>query len=218
MRQHRATVLGIGLLVSVSLAGCVGDATKSASDTPASTPIASVGSDTVPPVVEGPPSPPPEAGEVQERGVALAGWQITNGVSEIFAGLAAQPTVLPLTGDFDGDGRMDVALLNRAAGWATMPVAFANGDGTWRITNTSSGGFAGWAATTTTVGDRFGNNRVTRNSASVLTGDFDGDKHTDVALLNQDKDVGWLSMPVAFWHDTVVPQTTIKNPISTLTR
>jgi hypothetical protein len=95
MRQYRATVLGIVLSVCVSLAGCVVDSTKSASDSPASSPIASAqgeptpptapssssgvtggaagketgGSEVVPPVVEGEPGPPPEAGEVQSRAV-----------------------------------------------------------------------------------------------------------------------------------------------------
>jgi hypothetical protein len=182
MRQHRATVLGIGLLVSVGLAGCVGNSTKSASDTPASTPIAAVGSDTVPPVDEGQPSPPPEAGEVQARSVALAVWHISNLYIGGFADWAAQPTVLPLTGDFNGDGRTDVMLLRQSAGWGSMPVALSNGDGTWRIINTYIGGdFAGWAATPGVV---------------PLTGDFNGDGRTDVALVNQA--AGWTTMPVAF--------------------
>jgi hypothetical protein len=182
MRQHRASVLGIGLLVSVSLAGCVGDATKSASDTPASTPIASVGSDTGPPVVEGPPSSPPEAGEVQARGVGIADWQISNLYIGDFASWATQPDVRPLTGDFNKDGRTDVALLRRTPGWGSMPVALSNGDGTWRIINTYIGGdFTGWA---TTYG------------VHVLTGDFNGDGRMDVALINQV--AGWNTMPVAF--------------------
>jgi hypothetical protein len=32
------------------------------------------------------------------------------------------------------------------AGWTTIPVAFANGDGTWTVTNQPAGQFAGWAA------------------------------------------------------------------------
>jgi hypothetical protein len=180
MRQHRATVLGIGLLVSVSLAGCVGDSTKSASNTPASTPIASVGSEPGPPVVEGQPSPPPEAGEVQARGVAFAAWQITNsGIGEDFAAWAAMPGVQPLTGDFNGDGRTDVALLRQSPGWLSMPVAFANADGTWHVTNGVIGDFAGWAT-----------------EGKPLTGDFNGDGRTDVALLK--RSAGWTTMPVAF--------------------
>ena len=29
----------------------------------------------------------------------------------------------------------DIALVRQTPGWDTIPVAFANGDGTWRITN-----------------------------------------------------------------------------------
>jgi hypothetical protein len=39
-----------------------------------------------------------------------------------------------LTGDFNGDGRTDIALTG-VAGWVSVPVAFSNGDGTWRVTN-----------------------------------------------------------------------------------
>ncbi len=76
---------------------------------------------------------------------------------------------------------MDVALLRRSAGWASMPVAFANADGTWRITNNGIGDFAGWAAT---------------SGVQPLTGDFNGDGRMDVALLR--RSAGWASMPVAF--------------------
>ena len=192
MRQHQPTVLGIGFSLLVSLAGCVGDSTKSASDTPVSTPIASVGSEPGPPVVAGQPSPPPEADEVQARSVGIAVWKITNSGIGAFAGWAATPSAQELTGDFNGDGRTDVALVNRAAGWGSMPVAFANVNGSWRITNSSSGAFAGWAASF---------------SVRPLIGDFDGDGRMDVALLN--RYAGWTTMPVAFWHDRFLPQTTI---------
>ena len=88
MRRHRATVLAIGLSVCVSLAGCVVDSTKSESDTPASSPIASAQGKPAPPAAPSSSSegtggaagsetgvsetaPPPEASEVQERTVSL---------------------------------------------------------------------------------------------------------------------------------------------------
>ncbi|OZH54484.1 hypothetical protein AFK68_10615, partial [Hydrocoleum sp. CS-953] len=37
---------------------------------------------------------------------------------------------------------------------------------------------------------------ATRSGVEVLTGDFNGDNRTDVALLRQDP--GWSTMPVAF--------------------
>jgi hypothetical protein len=51
MRQHRAPVLGVVLSVLASLAGGVTDSTKSVSDTPASSPIASVQEERAPPAV-----------------------------------------------------------------------------------------------------------------------------------------------------------------------
>ena len=118
---------------------------------------------------------------MQARGVAFAAWKISNLYTGDFAGFAATPGVVPLTGDFNGDGRTDVALVNRKAGWTKMPVAFANGDGTWRVISGSIDSFASWATT---------------SGVQVLTGDFNGDKRTDVALLNQA--AGWTTMPVAF--------------------
>ena len=218
MRQHRATVLGIVLSVCVSLAGCVGDSTKSASDSPVSSPIASVqgepappadpsssseltegaagnetyGADTVPPMAEGMPALPPEAGDVQKRAVDQDYWRITNGGIGEFAGWATGTYVEVITGDFNRDQRTDVALINRSTGWTTMPVAFANGDGSWRITNRSSGIFAGLARTIVPPGGDIQGG----GSVNVLTGDFNADSQTDVALLNR-KD-GWTTMPVAF--------------------
>jgi FG-GAP-like repeat len=109
-------------------------------------------------------------------------WRITNSDVGDFAGWAATPGVYVLTGDFDGDTRTDVALIRREAGWKTMPVAFANGDGSWRITNSDIGDFADWARDDYKV--------------HVLTGDFDDNRRTDVALIR--KDGAWTTMPVAF--------------------
>ncbi|MBE8969127.1 VCBS repeat-containing protein [Nostocales cyanobacterium LEGE 12452] len=108
-------------------------------------------------------------------------WQITNYSIDEFAGWATAGGVRPLTGDFNNDGSTDIALLRQNAGWTTMPVAFANGNGTWQITNYSIGEFAGWA---------------TAGGVRPLTGDFNNDGSTDVALLRQSP--GWTTMPVAF--------------------
>ena len=95
------------------------------------------------------------------------------------AGWAATANAKPVIGDFDGDGLADVALTG-ASGWATLPVAFSNGDGTFNVTNQPIVEFAGWAATT---------------NAKPLVGDFNGDGKTDVALTGPS---GWATMPVAF--------------------
>ncbi|MFO0699352.1 MAG: hypothetical protein U0236_09000 [Nitrospira sp.] len=41
---------------------------------------------------------------------------------------------------------MDIALVRQTPGWNTIPVAFAQGDGTWRVTNGGAPNFiADWA-------------------------------------------------------------------------
>ena len=108
-------------------------------------------------------------------------WTITNGGAGAFAGWAATSGVQPLVGDFDGNGRDDVALVRLRSGWSSMPVAFANGSGNWNVTNRNVGPFAGWAAT---------------SGVQPLVGDFNGDGRTDVALIRSSGN--WITMPVAF--------------------
>lgn len=95
---------------------------------------------------------------------------------------STSPNVKALAGDFDGDGLSDVALTG-ASGWWTIPVAFANNsDGSFRVTNLSLDDteFAGWAASP---------------NVWAVTGDFNGDGRTDVALTGG---AGWWTIPVAF--------------------
>ena len=40
-----------------------------------------------------------------------------------------------VAGDFNGNGLTDLALVRQTPGWGSIPIAFANGDGTWNITN-----------------------------------------------------------------------------------
>ncbi len=76
-------------------------------------------------------------------------WNITNGPAPTFIGSWANtPGVKVVTGDFNKDGLTDIALVRQMAGWASIPVAFANGDGTWNITNGPAPTFIGsWANT-----------------------------------------------------------------------
>jgi hypothetical protein len=83
------------------------------------------------------------------------------------ARMAAAGNVVPLKGDFDSDGRDDIALLRQTAGWNTVPVAFATPGG-WRVTNSGVGDFAGWAATP---------------GVKPLVGDLNADGREDIALL-----------------------------------
>ena len=91
-----------------------------------------------------------------------------------------------IDGDFDGDGKTDLALIRQTSGWTTIPMAFSNGDGTFRITNkmdfqSMAGDFPAWAAT---------------EGVEVIDGDFDGDGKTDLALVRHTP--GWTTIPMGF--------------------
>jgi len=106
-------------------------------------------------------------------------FNITNAVTANFAGWAATTNANILVGDFNGDGKTDLAITG-PSGWNNLPVAFSNGDGTFNVTNAAAGSFPGWAATL---------------NAKPLVGDFNGDGKTDVALTGPS---GWNNLPVAF--------------------
>jgi len=100
-----------------------------------------------------------------------------------FAFWASDTAAAKITGDFNGDGRTDIALTG-VAGWSTLPVAFSNGFGGFDVTNQPISGagiplsapphnFASWASRTGTFGDR----------VQKIAGDFNGDGRTDIALV-----------------------------------
>ncbi|GGG69639.1 hypothetical protein GCM10011374_37630 [Kocuria dechangensis] len=76
-------------------------------------------------------------------------WQVTNGAAPNFiADWAHAPGVRVITGDFNNNGRTDIALVRQTPGWNTIPVAFSQGNGTWQITNRAAPNFiASWAPT-----------------------------------------------------------------------
>ncbi|MEK0081623.1 VCBS repeat-containing protein [Geminicoccaceae bacterium SYSU G07066] len=107
------------------------------------------------------------------------GFNILNPSVGAFAGWATESGVQVLTGDFDGDGRTDLALVRQDAGWNTIPLALSTGTG-FNVLNPFVGAFASWA---------------TESGVQVVTGDFNGDRRTDIALVRQDP--GWNTIPVA---------------------
>ena len=102
-------------------------------------------------------------------------WSVTNSA---VPGWVNSPGVVPVPGDFNSDGRTDIALINPGGGWNTAPVLFANGNGTWSVTNSA---VPGWV-----------------NSPGVVPvpGDFNSDGRTDIALINPGG--GWNTAPVLF--------------------
>ena len=110
-------------------------------------------------------------------------WTITNGAAPQFiTDWAHQPGVRVVTGDFNGNGLTDIALVRQTPGWGSIPIAFANGDGTWTVTNGPAPQFIpDWAH---------------QPGVRVVTGDFNRNGITDLALVRQTP--GWGSIPVAF--------------------
>jgi hypothetical protein len=112
------------------------------------------------------------------------GFIVQNRFVGDFAGWAATSGVQVITGDFDGDGRTDIALVRQEPGWSTVPVALSTNDA-FLIQNRPVGDFAGWA---------------TASGVEVVTGDYNRDRRTDIALVRQD--VGWNTIPVALSSPT----------------
>jgi len=117
------------------------------------------------------------------------GWNLTTEMTDNnWRQWAAYKGVSNKSGDFNGDGRADVALMKD--GWTSMPVAFSDGIGGWTITNVQSdaGAFNEWATATKTRGSK---------RASIkyhIVEDFNGDGLSDMAVTRP----GWRSIPIAF--------------------
>jgi hypothetical protein len=108
----------------------------------------------------------------------IGSFNVTNASVGSFSAWASSAGVKQIAADFNNDGFTDVALVG-GAGWNTIPIAFSNGDGTFRITNADVGAFAIWAGTA---------------GAKLVSGDFNGDGREDLALTGI---AGWRTVPVA---------------------
>jgi hypothetical protein len=105
-------------------------------------------------------------------------FSVTNSTVGAFASWASYSGVTAIAGDFDGNGKGDIALTGASA-WNALPVAFSNGDGSFRVTTAQIGAFATWAST---------------SGAIPVSGDFNVDGASDIALVGGH---GWNSIPVA---------------------
>lgn len=91
---------------------------------------------------------------------------------------ANQPDVVAIPGDYNGDSRTDIAFYRPNGPWSTVPVLFANGDGSW---STSDSVVPGWPNQPDVV---------------AIPGDFDGDGLADIAFHRPGGP--WGTVPVLF--------------------
>ncbi len=105
-------------------------------------------------------------------------FHVTNAPLAEFPGTASRSGVKKLSGDFDGDGRGDIALLQRGFNGPNLPpgvaavvplieMAFSNGDGTFNVTDFS----ADWSL-------------LYDPSVRAVAGDVDGDGMSDITLVS----------------------------------
>ncbi|MEM8996051.1 MAG: hypothetical protein AAGF23_14790, partial [Acidobacteriota bacterium] len=107
-------------------------------------------------------------------------FSVTNLQSTLFTPWAEHPSARLLSGDFDGDGKGDLAVTG-GPGWSTVPVSSKSSTSVFfDFANDAVVRFAEWTAA---------------SGAKVTAGDFDGDGKTDLAVTGIR---GWPSIGVAF--------------------
>lgn len=100
-----------------------------------------------------------------------------------FAEWASYPANTLCVGDFNADGKTDIALTGET-GWNSVPVAFSLGNGNFNVTNFSLSNFPTWASLP---------------NVKALVGDYNHDDMADIALTGYSM---WGSVPVAFSDGT----------------
>ncbi len=111
--------------------------------------------------------------------------EITMAAPEGFPALAAEDFVLTASGDFNGDGKTDLALAGPPS-WTSVPVALSVGDGSFiSVLDHTNEEFARLA-----TGEEAG-----QASTRMVSCDIDGDGYDDLVLLGPGH---WTRIPVAF--------------------
>jgi glutaredoxin len=109
----------------------------------------------------------------RDRGV----WTSTN--SPDF-GFASQPGVVAIPGRYNDDNLTDIAFHRPGGGWTSVPVLFANRNGTWTPSNLNTPSFAN------------------QSGVVAISGDFNNDDLTDIAFHRPVTNSGWNTLPVLF--------------------
>merc|ERR1719384_1438481 len=86
-------------------------------------------------------------------------FSVTNYAISNFASWAAEGGVSIISGDFNDDGKTDMALVKQSSAWGSVPVAFSSGNGQFSVTNCAISNFASWA---------------TEGGVKIISGDFNG--------------------------------------------
>ncbi|MCD5313984.1 FG-GAP repeat domain-containing protein [Kineosporia babensis] len=120
------------------------------------------------------------AGPSMAKAAAACGtFSVTNNWVSGFPVWAREAGYQIVSGDFNGDGRGDLAMTG-AQSATTIPVAFSNGNGTFTVTNYYVPNFPIWARTA---------------GYQVVAGDFNGDGRSDLAMTGAQNAT---TIPVAF--------------------
>jgi len=105
-------------------------------------------------------------------------WADVNFAAPAWPSWANQPGVVALSGDYNSDGLFDIAFHRPGGAWNTLPILFANGNGTWRSTNNAAPAF------------------VNQQGVVAVTGDYNGDTRSDLAFYRPDST--WNRVPILF--------------------
>ncbi len=104
-------------------------------------------------------------------------YDVANRVNGLVARRADKSGAQVLGADFDGDDRMDLAIVGHA-GWTDVMLALSRGDGTFTVENKDAATFAELSA---------------RAGVTAVAGDFNRDGRADIALTGG---AGWTSIPI----------------------